>query len=292
MNNLARAVVKRLAGPFTRRLRPRVANWSRDANDARFKDLERRLGETRDDVDGLIRYVPAVLNAIQAQNAMNRANVRTEEELARLVQSVLDRFQTVSNELVYGSGRRRLEDVSAPKILHPDRIAAAGGDLRLNLGCGHEALPGYINVDNGAFDALDVLADPRDLPFDPGSVSEIRADGLLARFALHDVEMVLLPHWAALLRPGGSLVVVVPDADAMVRRYVSGQLSFDELRDATFGAGGDGGDLRFSMFNAASLTRLLAEAGLEDVVIRNPDPVTPTGEIEVAGRKPSQPSVA
>jgi hypothetical protein len=292
MKKLARAVLKTLARPFTCRVHARVVLWTRATTDPAFEQLQGQVTATRADVDGLIRYMPAVLNAIAAQNAMNRANVRTEEELARLVQSVLERFQTVRNELLYGRDGTRLDGVFEPKILHPDRVEAARQDLRLNLGCGQVARSGYVNVDSQPFEATDVLADPRDLPFDPRSVSEIRADRLLERFTLNEVQGALLPHWVTLLRPGGSLVVTAADADAMVRGYVSGRLSFDELRDATFGEAGDGGDIRYTMFSPASLIELLTGAGLDDVVRRNADPVTPTGEIEVAGRRPPAPSVA
>jgi hypothetical protein len=295
MKNLARRglrPLKRLAGPVIRRLHFRVVYWTHEATDARFENLERQVLANSADVAGLERYVPAILNAIQSQNAMNRANVRTEEQLSQLVQSVLERFQTVRNELLYAQEGRRLEPLSEPKVLHPERLEAAGRDLRLNLGCANTARPGYVNVDGQPFDAVDVLADPRDLPFDPQSVAEIRAAHLLERFSLQEVENALLPHWVSLLAPGGSLVAVVPDADAMVRAYVAGVLSFEELRDSTFGDRGEGSDIRFTMFSPAVITQLLVDAGLDDVVVRHPDPVTPTREIEVVGRKPSSAPLA
>jgi hypothetical protein len=280
--------LKRLAGPVIRRLHFRVVHWTHETTDARFENLERQLAATRADVDGLERYVPAVLSAIQSQNAMNRANVRTEEELARLVQSVLERFQTVRNELLYGREGGGIDAVSEPKVLHRERVDAAAGELRLNLGCGRAARPGYVNVDTQAFDSVDVLADPRDLPFDPRSVAEIRAEHLLERFSVQEIQHALLPHWFSLLAPGGSLAAVVPDADALVRAYVTGDLSFEALRDTTFGSRDDG-EVRFTMFSPESLTGLLTEAGLDDVaLVRNPDRET-MHEVEVVGRKPTSP---
>ena len=41
------------------------------------------------------------------------------------------------------------------------------------------------------------------------------------------------------------------------------------------------------MFSPTTLVQLLVSAGLDDVVVRNADPVTPTREIEVVGRKPA-----
>jgi hypothetical protein len=284
MKNLARRALKRVAGPVTKRLRFRVGNWAREATGPRFEDLERKSATTQADVDGLERYVPALLNAIAAQNATHRANVRTEEELARLVQSVLERFESVRNELL--SGRERyLDPPFEPKVLHPERVEAARENLRLNLGGGHDTRPGYVIVDSQVLDAVDVLADPRDLPFESQSVSEIRADHILERYSRQEIERRLIPHWISLLRPGGSLVAVVRDGDAMVRGYVAGDLSFDELRDATFGDP-SGGEIRSTMFSPATLAQLLADAGVDEVIVRNTDPMTPTHEIEVVGRKP------
>ena len=223
---------------------------------------------------------------------MNRANVRTEEELARLVQSVLERFQAIRSELLYGRDGRDLDAVSEPKVLHPDRVRAALGSLRLNLGCGQQARSGYINVDVQPFESVDVLADPRNLPFDPQSVAEIRADYLLERFAPVVAHETLLPHWVGLLEPNGTLLVVVRDGDAMVRAYVSGHLSFDELRDATFGHADEDDEIRYTMFSPASLSELLTRAGLADIVVRHIDPTSPNSDIEVVGRKPAAASVA
>ena len=238
MKNLARRVlrplarpIKRLAGPAIRRLHFRVVYWTHEATDARFENLEFQVAATRADVDGLARYVPAVLNTIASQNAMNRANVRTEEELARLVRSVLERFESVRNELVSGRAAHGLDALFEPKVLHPERIEAAGGDLRLNLACGQETPTGLHQRRRAALRCRRRLGRPRDLPFDAESVTEIRVGRLLERSALEEIERALLPHWVSLLRPGGLLVAVVPDGDAMVRAYVAGDLSFDELRD-------------------------------------------------------------
>jgi hypothetical protein len=296
MKNLARRglrplvrPLKRLAGPVIARLHFRVVHWTHETTDARFENLERLVTSTRADVDGLERYMPAVLGAIQSQNARNRANVRTEEELARLVQSVLERFQSVRNELVSGRDGGGIDTVGEPKILRRERVDAAAGDLRLNLGSGREARPGYINVDAQAFDSVDVLADPRDLPFDQRSVAEIRAAHLLERFSVREIERAILPHWVSLLTGGGSLAVTVPDADAMVRSYVAGDLSFEALREATFGDRTHDGPVRFTMFSPESLCELFTDAGLHEVVVvRNADRETPY-EIEVVGHTPATP---
>ncbi len=285
MKRLVRALLRPLrplGRPIVRKLRARVTFWARRATDERFEHVEGKLAETRTDVEGLEHCVPALLNAIAAQNALNRANVRTEAELARLVSSVLAEFQSVRNEVV-GAKEGGLDPVFEPKILHPEAISGEG--LRLNLGAGAAPRSGYVNVDIQPFDGTDVLAHPAGLPFETDSVAEIRAVHLLDHYSLDEGRGTLLPHWVRILRPSGTLTVVVPDGDSLVRSYVAGELSFDELRDATFGQGADDRSVRFTMFSRTSIVDLLAEAGLEEIELRA-DPRGPSREIEVVGRKP------
>ncbi len=280
-------LLRPLLRPAILRLHVRVVFWVHQATDERFVNLEAQLGALRADVEGMERYVPALLNAIANQNAMSRADTRRDDELARLVSSVLGQLEALRDE-ARTTRRARLDGGFEPKVLRPDRLATAGGDLRVALGPTEHAVdPGYLHVDATATEMTDVLAPPANLPFEPGSVAEIRAAGLLERFSIAEATDTLLPHWVRALRPGGSLVVSVPDAEAVVRAYVAGTVSFDALRDVTFGDGTDEG--RRTIFDGASLTALLAGAGLADVAIRR-DPSASRPEIEAVGSKPLDPT--
>lgn len=282
------AVLKAVARPLTLRLHARVVYWTHEVTDDRFVNLEEQMRVVLADVTGLERYVPAVLSAIASQNAMNRANVRSEAEISRLVGSVLERFEAVRAELT-GSDATDLGALVEPKVLHPERLSPTDGVVRLNLACGHRTLPGFVNVDSQPFDEVDVVADPRNLPFDPGSVAEVRAVHLLERYPASELERTVLPHWLALLAPGGSLVAVVRDADAMVRAYVAGELAFETLRDATFGAGEHGGPPALSMFSRDSAVALFERVGLEEISVRRPGGPTSSAELEIRGCAPLQP---
>ena len=152
------------------------------------------------------------------------------------------------------------------KVLAPEKLADVE-DLRLNLGCGHIPLDGYVNVDSRELPGVDVLADVRHLPFDPDTVDEIYGAHLLEHFPLDELERVVLPKWRALLRPGGTLRLVVPDSGAMLDEYAAGRFSFDDLRLVTFGDQEYDGDFHFTMFTPESLAELLKVAGFEDVQV-------------------------
>src|ERR1039457_4421088 len=286
--------LKRLARPVMARLHLRVVHWAREVTDRRLDNLEFQLLAARSELDGLERYVPLILNAIQSQNATIRADARPEERLVELAQAVLERFQFVRNELFYelryGNHERQLEAALEPRVLNPAKLEAARGALRLNLGCGHVVRPEYINLDARPLDDVDVVADVRDLPFEPGSVAEISSAHLLEHFPVEELRRTVLPHWVSRLAPGGRFIAVVPDAQTMLAEYAAGRFSFDDLREVTFGDQEYEGDFHHNMFTTESLSTLLEDAGLEHIA------VTAVGrrngvcyEMEIVAGKPETP---
>lgn len=86
----------------------------------------------------------------------------------------------------------------------------ANGRL-LNLGCGRSKLPGFVNVDGLAERAPDVVSTADRLAFaKDGEFDLVRASHLLEHFAPDELDRVL-GEWRRVLKPGGLLVVCVPD---------------------------------------------------------------------------------
>ena len=143
-------------------------------------------------------------------------------------------------------------------------------DLRLNLGSGERPLPGFVNVDTLA-DApgVDVVADvTQRLPFDDGSAELIYAVHLLEHVATDRVPEVLA-DWRRVLRPGGVLMVAVPDLDAIARILVDRAGWFTPPHNPWLGAiyGGqkDEWDFHKTGFTAPWLAHLLENAGFGEV---------------------------
>jgi SAM-dependent methyltransferase len=174
-----------------------------------------------------------------------------------------------------------------PRVVDTARLQAAGDDIRLNLGCGHIPLQGYVNVDVREVPGVDVVAEVGRLPFQPGEVAEIRSAHMLEHFPVEELTRSLLPYWYSLLRPGGLFVAVVPDADTMLAEHAAGRLSFDELREVTFGGQEYEGDFHFNMFSHTSLCELLEKVGFSDVELREAGRRNGICyEMEVVARKP------
>ena len=103
--------------------------------------------------------------------------------------------------------------------------------IRLNLGCGAKVLKGWVNVDvvsrGGANyqavkgDKPDVEADIRDLPFDDDYADEAMAIHVVEHFYIWDAVDVL-KEWYRVLKPGGKMIIEVPDLDKVIYHIMYG----------------------------------------------------------------------
>jgi SAM-dependent methyltransferase len=247
------------------------------------KPLLNRLREQQYQIDHVTNHLPILLNAISTQNATAREferarktfdatladhEARLAEQEARLG-DVAKRGEFIRREMMYearyGSGSHGVEHVE------PHEVDLSGIDqtepLRLNLGSGHVPRVGFVNVDSRELDGVDVVSDVRALPFERGSVDEVYSSHLVEHFPLEELRRVVLPHWFEVLRPGGKLVAVTPDAQTMIEEAAAGRIPFDDLQRVTFGDQEYDGDFHFAMYTPDSFAGLLSEVGFTGVEI-------------------------
>lgn len=86
--------------------------------------------------------------------------------------------------------------------------------MRLNVGCGKRILDEYVNIDvvrsPKAPRAPEILAQATEIPLPDGCADELMAIHLLEHLHSWDVP-VALAEWRRLLKPGGLLVLEMPD---------------------------------------------------------------------------------
>ena len=85
--------------------------------------------------------------------------------------------------------------------------------MKLNVCCGGRILPGYVNVDvahESGKPAPDILADARRIPLEDGCADEILCIHGFEHFYRWEVD-TLATEWKRLLKPGGCLVLELPD---------------------------------------------------------------------------------
>jgi len=97
----------------------------------------------------------------------------------------------------------------------------------LNVGCGRNAHPDFINIDYLWHPQVDLCWDiTRKLPFEDRSIEGIFTEHCLEHFPL-SVGFEILKDMRRILKPGGTLRIAVPDAEIYLRTYLA-QLSGDK----------------------------------------------------------------
>jgi predicted SAM-dependent methyltransferase len=195
------------------------------------------------------------------------------------VAAIWERIEFTRSEMLYEMRYgKHTADASAvyaelnhvePRIISLKKVAAARrSGLKLNLGCGHIPLEGYVNVDRRELPGIDVVADVAELPFEEGEVQEISSAHLLEHFPQEMLRRRLLPTWRSLLAPGGIFRAVVPDGEAMLAGIAAGNYRFSDFREVLFGAQDYEGDFHFNLFTPDTLCALLEEAGFAEINIK------------------------
>ena len=231
--------------------------------------LDQEVQAFRNESTGAIRVIQDRTEIIDGEvKRLSDAAGRYGRELADL----WHRLEFVRTETLYemrygGSANHHSEIV--PRLLNPEKVEAARhtGQLRLNLGCGHIALDGFINVDRRELPGVDIIAEAGKLPIEEGSVHEIYSAHLLEHFPQEELRRRLLPYWLSLLRPGGRFRVVVPDGEAMLTNLAARTYPFEHFREVLFGGQDYKGDFHYNLLTPDSLAALLREAGLINLEI-------------------------
>lgn len=91
--------------------------------------------------------------------------------------------------------------------------------MKLHLGCGKRYKEGYVNIDAKSQKA-DLLWDKLNaLPYEHNSVSEIMAIHLFEHIWPSEAREHVR-HWYSLLKPGGKLILEMPDLYKAARNYI------------------------------------------------------------------------
>ncbi len=263
---------------------------------ARIEALEAAIRALEEDEGRRLReiehHLPILLNTISSNNGILRRITRREGDVARSVADLWVRIEVIRRELMfevrYGDRARTAEFTSEPKVLDESKLAAARAEgLRVNLGCGHLPLDGYINVDLREMPGVDVLAPVDQLPFNEGEIDELYSAHLVEHFPQEQFVRDVLPYWVSLIRPGGSFRAVLPDAGAMLSGFADGSVRYEDLREVLFGGQEYEGDFHFNMYTTETLSRILSDAGLVEVKVEAEG--RPNGaclEMQLSARRP------
>lgn len=242
-------------------------------------DVNHRQIVSVSDNNNLVKSVPVVVRKLTRdihalQQEMTGANGRLNNNASSL-EYLFGRVEFVRRELMfemrYGASSvmdKKKSFETETQIISREKVEDAKvSGIRLNLGCGHVPLDGYLNVDRRALPGVDIVAEIDALPFEKNQVAEISSAHMLEHFPQEELRRNLLPYWFSLLKSGGKFRAIVPDAEGMIQAYHSNEYTFDRLREVTFGGQDYDGDFHYNMMTTESLRTLLEEAGFSGFTV-------------------------
>ena len=169
--------------------------------------------------------------------------------------------------------------------------------MKLNLGCGHRLLDGFVNVDlpgNWSNKLPDVAADvTKRLPFDDGSAEEVHAYHVLEHIWRWQVEDTLR-DWVRVLAPGGQLVLEMPCFEK-VFGYIARCARQGEALEPRMSVWAMYGDPNYKseamthkwLWSKAELRDVLTGLGLVDVAVEAPHTHIAARDMRMVARKPA-----
>ncbi len=156
---------------------------------------------------------------------------------------------------------------------------------KLHVGCGQNHWPEYMNVDLYS-DRADIKAPADNLPFEDGKYDLIEAHHLLEHLD-RDNACETLSEWRRVLSPDGHLFLSCPDivADFDILKESQGNpVLWGAMMEVIYGERGEGMAHRYG-YSRESLTRLLVEAGFEDVEVKTAIGYRPTPSLLAIARR-------
>lgn len=146
--------------------------------------------------------------------------------------------------------------------------------MKLNLGCGRRVLDGFTNVDiqhsPKAPRAPEILADLRSVPLPDGCADEAHAYHVIEHFVAWEAP-IALAEWRRLLKPGGLLVLELPDLAKAAANLLRGGSD----QDCMWPLYGDPSHRDEYMthrwgYTPQTLTALLRHVGFVDIKVKPP----------------------
>src|SRR3972149_11779816 len=99
--------------------------------------------------------------------------------------------------------------------------------MKVNVGCGRHVLEGWVNVDiqtsrqQKELKSPEIISDLRSIPLPDGCAAVVMAIHVFEHFYLWECPAVIT-EWARLLRPGGQLILEMPDVVKCCKNIVNG----------------------------------------------------------------------
>ncbi len=109
-------------------------------------------------------------------------------------------------------------------------------DLLVNIAPGPHGCPGWVNVDIGPWANVNCIYDCRlSLPFPDSSVRGIFCEHFVEHLDYHEEIPFFLRECWRTLKPGGTMRIIVPDAERYLRAYAENWSELEQIRGLSSG---------------------------------------------------------
>ena len=150
------------------------------------------------------------------------------------------------------------------RVFRP-RPLPSSPDICLHLGCGRINHPRFVNIDGVDWPHVHYVQSLTKLTrFGNETVSFIYVSHALEHFPRTQT-ISILREWYRTLKKGGRLCLSVPDFDFILDMYEFSKRDADAIQGPLFGEQDYPFNFHYRVFNRASLTRALLEAGFSTV---------------------------
>ena len=137
---------------------------------------------------------------------------------------------------------------------------------KLNVGCGQQILPNYVNADIRKLEGVDVIGDVKCLPFKDSAFEKLWASDILEHNPHLEIEKIL-KEWHRILKKDGVLALKVPNMRTIASNYIHNLIDCSEFSRLVYGNQEDNNIANFhkSGFDSTYLNGLLKRADFKIV---------------------------
>lgn len=155
----------------------------------------------------------------------------------------------------------------------------------INIGCGEDTKPGYINTDIRNLNGTDLVCEATTLPFKNNSLNEIIANDVLEHISWRKTSETL-KEWKRTLKPGGTLKIKTPNIHTLISTYLNNQIPFEEFIRVTFGNQDYEENTHKTCFHPENLEKTLTNTGFKVMNIEETLPRMDWKNMEIIAEKP------
>lgn len=160
---------------------------------------------------------------------------------------------------------------SLRRLVMPPRLPRnPDGAVYINVGCGRNSSPEFVNVDAVALPNIHFVHDVRVLPmFSSNTASLLYASHVLEHIPRSQI-ISTLREWARVLKPGGVVRLSVPDFDQLHTIYEKQGRDVRAITEQLLGAEASVYDDHHSIWNKNYLRDCLVEVGFGEPTLWDP----------------------